>query len=233
MGKIKMLLDTFLPFKQVLKWDRALYEGYFSCSSQKELIRWGKDSDYAGQRTLKLRKENGEILTKRKKIERRESQGISYQNTCQKRRQAGYTVPRRLCHCGLLFFTNLLTSFLIQDKNGTHISWRRRWGERKGGNACTGDMKKLVTIWYTVYNPGPEVTSRTKGTKEGSNTITPDQGVECKKQKGWIRAWVRNPDEVQMSSSRPPPCFHQCGVTIPASWTPRPSHSALHFSLGF
>lgn len=67
MGKIKMLLDTFLPFKQVIKWDRALYEGYFSCSSQKELIRWGKDSDYAGQRTLKLRKENGEILTKRKK----------------------------------------------------------------------------------------------------------------------------------------------------------------------
>lgn len=31
----------------------------------------GKDSDYAGQRTLKLRKENAEILTK--KLRRRES----------------------------------------------------------------------------------------------------------------------------------------------------------------
>lgn len=58
---------------------------------------------------------------------------------------------------------SILIPFFIQDKNDTHILWRRWLGEYKGENTSMGDLKKLATGWYIFCNADQKVSSGTNG----------------------------------------------------------------------
>lgn len=152
MGKIKMLLDTFLPFKPVIKWDRALYGAYFSCSSQKELTTWGKDSDYAGQRTPKLRKEDREILIKNKR--KRTTGYLLPKYMSEKKAGRVHRATKTMSLWHLIFLRIIFTSFLIQGKNDAPVFWRRWWGKYTGENMSTvgrkGVLKEAVHLPYNT-----------------------------------------------------------------------------------
>lgn len=147
MGKIKMLLDTFLPFKPVIKWDRALYGAYFSCSSQKELTTWGKDSDYAGQRTPNLRRKDREILIKNKR--KRTTGHLLPKYMSEKKAGRVHRATKTMSLWHLIFYKSSSPPFSsrarmmpLSSEEGGEVSTREKTCPRWGGRGC---LRKLFT----------------------------------------------------------------------------------------